>query len=59
MANPQERQRGEPSAVASCSVTDCVHNEDRDCHAGEIRVEVGPQGAVCATYTPEKNRPRP
>ena len=59
MASPQENRAAQPSAVAACSVTDCKYNQDHDCHAGEIRVEVGAQGAVCATYTPERNRPRP
>ncbi|MDQ3389548.1 MAG: DUF1540 domain-containing protein [Gemmatimonadota bacterium] len=59
MANPQEKRAAHSSAVAACTVTDCVHNEDRECHAGEIRVEVGASGAVCATYTPEKGRARP
>ncbi len=59
MANPQEKHAAHPSAVAACTVTDCKFNENHECHAGEIRVEVGAQGAVCATYTPERNRPRP
>jgi hypothetical protein len=59
MANPQERHSAQTSKVAACSVTDCVHNENRDCHAGEIKVEVGAQGAVCVTYEPEKPRARP
>jgi hypothetical protein len=59
MANPQERRSAQPSAVAACTVTDCTYNENHECHAGEIRVEVGGQGAVCATYTPERNKPRP
>lgn len=59
MANPQERHQSSPSAVGACTVTDCRYNENRECHAGEIRVEVGAQGAVCATYSPETSRPRP
>ena len=59
MQNPQEKRAAAPSAVAACSVTDCVHNENRECHAGEITVEVGAQGAVCATYRPEKPKARP
>ncbi|MDQ3604911.1 MAG: DUF1540 domain-containing protein [Gemmatimonadota bacterium] len=59
MANPQERSKEQTSAVAACLVTDCRFNENQDCHAGEIRVEVGAQGAVCATYSPETARPRP
>jgi hypothetical protein len=59
MANPLEKRSAAPSAVGSCSATDCVHNEDRECHAGEIRVEMGERGAVCATYDPQKPKARP
>jgi len=59
MANPQERRATAPSTVASCSATDCVHNENRECHAGEIRVEMGAQGAICGTYDPRKPKVRP
>lgn len=59
MANPQERSSHAPSAVGSCSATDCTHNENSECHAGEIRVEIGGQGAICATYEPRKAKPRP
>jgi hypothetical protein len=35
-----------------------MHNEDGDCHAGSIRVEIKEGGAICATYNPEpKARP--
>jgi len=59
MANPQEKAKPEASAVASCAATDCRHNEKQECHAGEIRVEAGPGGAICATYDPESAKPRP
>jgi hypothetical protein len=59
MANPQESRASAPSAVASCSATDCMHNENRECHAGEIRVEMGAQGAFCGTYNPTKPKARP
>jgi hypothetical protein len=39
--------------------TDCAHNEDRECHAGEILVQMGMQGAVCGTYDPRKPKNRP
>jgi hypothetical protein len=45
--------------VASCSATDCSYNENRECHAGEIRVEMGAQGAICGTYDPRKPKARP
>lgn len=59
MANPLEKRADAPSAVASCSATDCTHNEGGDCHAGEIRVEMGGQGAICGTYEPAKSKARP
>lgn len=59
MANPQEKRSAQPSAVASCSATDCSYNENRECHAGEIQVEMGAQGAVCGTYNPQKPKARP
>ena len=59
MANPQEQRGAGHSAVASCSATDCVHNENRECHAGEIQVEMGAQGAVCGTYDPRTPKARP
>lgn len=57
--NTQEKRAPAPSAVASCSATDCTHNENRECHAGEIRVEMSGQGAICGTYDPRKSKPRP
>lgn len=59
MANPQEQRAAAPSAVASCSATDCTHNENRECHAGEIQVEMSGQGAICGTYSPRKPKARP
>ncbi|HEX8210436.1 MAG TPA: DUF1540 domain-containing protein [Longimicrobium sp.] len=41
-------------------MTDCKFNEHHECHAGQIEVRVGPDGAHCGTYTPEASqRPRP
>ena len=55
-----ERPAAQTSTVAACNVTDCRFNEHHECHAGQIEVRVGPDGAHCATYTPEaSNRPRP
>jgi len=61
MATPMEkRAQGQPSAVASCAVTNCKFNEDRECHAGEIDVRFGDgQQAICGTYEPEKPKARP
>jgi hypothetical protein len=60
MQNPQERAQANLSVVGSCSVTDCRFNEEHECHAGQIEVRVGPDGAHCGTYQPEASlRPRP
>lgn len=60
MQNPMERPAAHTSLVAACNVTDCRFNEHHECHAGQIEVSVGPDGAHCATYSPEaSNRPRP
>ena len=53
MQNPQERSRPQASVIAKCDVTDCKHNDHNACHAGQIEVTVGPDGAHCATYSPE------
>lgn len=53
MALPAEKQAQRVSMVASCGARECVHNERGDCHAGSIRVEMGDEGPVCATYEPE------
>jgi hypothetical protein len=35
-----------------------MYNEEGECHAGSIRVEMNERGAICATYNPEpKARP--
>ena len=49
MAEPQESRGTARSVVSSCSATDCTFNENRECHAGEIRVEMGGQGAISIT----------
>lgn len=55
---PQSEAQPQRSVVAACSATDCRHNRDGQCHAGQIEVRPGPHGAVCATYAPEaKARP--
>lgn len=60
MQNPQEQPRAQTSVVSSCTVTDCKFNEDHECHAGQIEVQVGANGAQCGTYTPQGDqRPRP
>jgi hypothetical protein len=58
MTNPQRQPSAGASRVAS-TATDCVHNENRECHAGEIQVRMGANGAVCGTYQPEKPKARP
>jgi hypothetical protein len=59
MANPQERSQTAASTVRSCTATDCRHNESQECHAGQIEVKMGGQGAVCGTYSPEEPKARP
>lgn len=59
MANPQEQRASAPSAVASCTATDCTHNQDEECHAGAIHVQIGERGAMCVTYAPQKPKARP
>jgi hypothetical protein len=59
MQNPLKSRGASPSAVGSCMATDCGHNEDRECHAGEILVQMGAQGAICGTYDPRKPKNRP
>ena len=58
MARPAEQRRPQASTVSSCSARDCMHNENGECHAGSISVEMKDRGAICATYSPEpKARP--
>jgi hypothetical protein len=59
MANPMERRAPAVSTVASCNATDCTYNENRECHAGEIHVEMSGDGAICGTYQPRRPKPRP
>jgi hypothetical protein len=60
MADAQRQHRAASSVVGSCSATECRHNEDRECHAGEILVQIGGNGtAVCDTYSPESPQARP
>ena len=60
MAEPSKQPRTAQSTVASCSATSCRHNENRECHAGEITVRIQGDGhAVCATYEPEGPAARP
>jgi hypothetical protein len=60
MADPKRQPRSESSVVGSCTATDCRHNEDRACHAGEILVQIGGGGtAVCGTYAPAAPAARP
>lgn len=57
---PQEavQKAPKPSTVSACSQRDCTYNEDGDCRAGAIEVQMRDGGPVCATYSPEpKARP--
>ena len=58
MARAAEQKAPGTSTVAACSARDCTHNENGECHAGSIDVEMRASGAICATYKPEpKTRP--
>jgi hypothetical protein len=59
MAEPQKNPQAHSSVVGECSATDCRHNEERECHAGEIMVKIAGSSAVCGTYDPEGPRARP
>ena len=59
MAESQKKPMAGASTVRECSATDCRHNEDRECHAGEIRVEIQGGTAVCGTYEPGSPKARP
>lgn len=59
MAEAQREPSAQASMVASCSATDCTHNEDKECHAGEIDVQMREGRAVCATFSPDKPKARP
>ena len=59
MAEPQRQSGAAAAAVGSCSATDCSHNENRACHAGEITVQIEGGRAVCGTYAPEEPEARP
>ncbi|ANE43473.1 MAG: hypothetical protein JWQ08_2762 [Deinococcus sp.] len=46
------------SLVSRCDATSCRYNEDMQCHAGQIEVqmvmgEMGAQMAHCMTFAPE------
>lgn len=59
MAEPQKKTSPATSTVAECSATDCRHNEERECHAGDIRVRIDGNQAVCGTYDPTTPKARP
>lgn len=59
MAEPQKKPTAGASTVSECSATDCTHNENRACHAGEITVRMEGGSAICGTYKPTTPRARP
>ena len=60
MAEPQKKARAEAATVSSCHATNCVHNEDKNCHADAIVVEMSADGhATCVTYESESPAARP
>ena len=59
MAEPQKKSIPGASAVGECTATDCSHNENRECHAGEIVVQIQGGNAICGTYNPTSPKARP
>ncbi len=59
MAEAQRKESSELAVVSACDATDCAHNEDRNCHADSVSIQIQNGTAVCGTYTPESPRPRP
>ncbi|HSJ24834.1 MAG TPA: DUF1540 domain-containing protein [Longimicrobiales bacterium] len=59
MADAQRQPGASASTVGSCTATDCRHNEEQECHAGEILVQINAGSAVCGTYSPEAPQTRP
>lgn len=59
MAEPSKKPGAAQSTVRSCGATDCRHNESRQCHAGEITVQMKDGSASCATYEPGGPAARP
>ena len=59
MAEPQKQPTPAASTVAECAATDCAHNEEKECNAGEILVQIDDGQAVCGTYNPTSPKARP
>lgn len=59
MADAQRNPEAGTSVVGECTATECRHNEDRECHAGQIVVQMGRGTAECRTYEPETPQARP
>ena len=59
MAEPQKKAAPGASTVGECAATDCGHNENRECQAGEIVVQIEGGQAICGTYTSSSPKARP
>lgn len=59
MEKPERKGAAQESSVESCDATECVHNDDRSCTAGEIQVKMQDGRPVCGTYSSEKPKARP
>lgn len=59
MAQPEKSRSTQAAGVASCAATDCRHNDDRACTAGEIKVTMQDGKPACGTYAPETPKARP
>lgn len=47
------RSNQQVSIVGRCDATNCRHNENHECHAGQIEVTMSGQMAQCMTYSPK------
>ena len=59
MAEPQKNPAPSATTVSQCAATDCSHNEDRECSADEILVQIDGGNPVCGTYSPTSPKARP
>lgn len=53
MAIFNRRKERELSVIHDCAATNCTHNENHICEAGEIDVQATDRGPICATFEPE------
>lgn len=60
MAQPEHAPSADSSTVASCAAADCRHNENENCTADDVRVQLTTHGQpICGTCTPDTPKVRP